>query len=280
MIKNQRGSVLPIVFVVGVIISIVGYALANQYIALMRDQKRIEAAYTIQLIRDNIEAVVANESNWKQTILKNASLASCLTAAGQNCDGVVKGPISVYLADGTTKVVSAGGTDGFDWDGNICNTFDPVAGDANCVFQYQVSWACKTNPCGLTSFAQVNANIPESPQIVLTGTVVFSPLKKSTNNFSLYTDNANKYGFSLVQGLKSGTVDEGCKKLGGHVSSTTGICSLVSTPTICDQDQFMRGLNADGSPDCVILPFVDTKCPQGNGVTGLNADGSFRCFLY
>lgn len=278
---NNRGSVLEIALIIGAVISIVGYALVSQYLSLNRDQKRIMASYNLQMISENIQAVALNDGNWASTLANNPSLA-CLRTPGGNCGGGAGGPINLYLADGT-RFTSTSANEGFDWNGNPCNTFDAINGDSKCVFQYRVTWSCRNNPCGPTEFSGVNDVIATKPEIRLTGKATFSPAKNG-NAFTLGTEDSptssSKYSFSVIRGDKSGSVAEGCKSLGGYLTKD-GLCSIVSSAVECPDGQYMKGINpVDGSLDCRPFPFKDTRCNQGDGVTGIYPDGRLRCYLY
>lgn len=302
---NNKGYTVTFALILAAAFALAAVTLPQYLVKLIGREQKSALQFSALSLSNSVQALLDGDAAWYQTLMNNASL-SCLrpSAAGTVCDSNNFGLINVYGADGK-KLFNSGlpaSTDGFDETGAACSTFSP-AGDATCVFHFDVSWSipgcpAKSGPCAAKFTTAFGAGplVASTPQIQLVGQLFYSPLKGRQ-----YL-NPGKYSFVLNRGSQANTLSAACNRFNNLFKSTfnqqTQKCNLAGLPTFPPFDckaqlgtanAFLVGFDNLGNPKCATQyssnGATGTSCPvkpsgAAQGAIGIDPRGFLLCGPY
>ena len=189
-LSSTKGMSLIEVMIVITIMSLIGLGTATLMKNMFSIQRRANIKQVVKQYQNELEALLKNDQSWAFTVNLggNTSSLGCLRDGSAGCANAFT-DTDFQVQDTANAIFFNGnsGTDGFDFNGQRCTAWTAAGNDA-CPFRYTLTWVAEcpvgVNPC-------------IKPQVVITGTLLYSPVDPSAINNRL---NVADYAFTIRRG--------------------------------------------------------------------------------
>lgn len=173
ILNNQKGNSLMFVLGLGAVATLIALAVlrTGQGIST-KDNSALRFYSTVELVKANFYNMISNDLAWQNTIAANASMAGMTTTSSTGASFAVNTTSATYLTEtpvapetffrGTViKIYDANNTlyydptsatQGFKYDGTVCNTYLTTKVDRGCIMRVRVAFrplcsaACTVGP--------------------------------------------------------------------------------------------------------------------------------------
>ncbi|MCM2277195.1 MAG: hypothetical protein NDJ89_03905 [Oligoflexia bacterium] len=266
--------------IAGGLLSVAALGSAALVINVHKANDRLSTDRVASNILNSMTEALNSSGSWNRTVAdasRNPSLA-CLrmSEAARDCRGE-GGVVVVIDADGTPRYDPA--NQGFDPSGRAC----PLPVSDACPYHLSIDWQalCPATEC-------------KNPEIRL-----FGQLTKFNGLGPGHELTSQRFSFDIVRGQEMNGLARACESLGGVFDTVTRECALVGLEGVCPPpyvvkritlglnkicgpiwtgtctaNQYMRGINLDGSPICAAKPAcVVTGDGGGDGGDGAGDGG-------
>lgn len=212
-------------------------------------QIRTEQIYdTIKLAASNLRGVINNESAWVATVnfSLNSDSLGCFTNPAVSCCGLSNQPFTVVSQTGTPvfelrtgyAATSAGQSaadvasipyNGFSLQGDVCNTYNPADGNADCPFRIHTYWS-SINPTPIDT----QCKLPPKIKMVV-------DVKNSRGRTEHINHTHRRWSFlEFIRGAGEDSLAAHCVKMNGVWDPKTNTCTLraaiAENPTLNQVD--------------------------------------------
>lgn len=254
--------------------------------------KGVETQVSLQTLKTNILVAIENKESFNRTILNaaNAAAFACINN-GTDCTGQT-GDITIVSYNPTTGIetvlpaTAPGATNGFDINGQPCNTFDAANGNDACPFKYETKWTARCEANKNIGGAASAEGRCFNPTIEISVNFLMKPARTADFN-EIYP---NKYSIKLLKSQVKSNVNVQCGQVAGAflMGDTCVLPTLGGAGSTCvgfcpGAQALVTGFNTNGTPRCTcIAAAVDRSCntvanPIGRVLLGVNPDGSLIC---
>lgn len=151
LISNSQGSSLVLVLLFFAIAGVLLGAMQRSFLGALEQDRYTRALMGIERTQAQLKTLLGQDDVWKSTVSNaayNNDLRTCLTNTNGVCFSILFGLQPLTLVDGSGEI-QFGRTDqdwGFNADGEVCQSFNPLQGSNSCPFSYDIKWQPSCDP--------------------------------------------------------------------------------------------------------------------------------------
>lgn len=259
---DRKGFSLMEIMVAIAISSIVVLGTAALFLTTSTAESTQQRQFWITARRMEFQGLIKSTPGWNNILAANPAMA-CFTNNTSCAAFAAPQPLRLPIDPAGAIVLNGAlNTNGLTKSGDICNTFDPVAGNSSCPVGLQLQWValCDDGNC-----QHAQPKIMVNFQLKETGAAL---------------QNLTSQNLVVFKDPQLESLNNVCVSMGGALNVATNTCTIASLATSCSPSggavaTFPLGFNADGSVICG-QPNPG-GCAASDVATGFDVNGGLTC---